>query len=542
MKNYDCISYKNADIIPGQTYSGNLFWDWISVQPCTFSGCVYQGDPPDQSTPLSGIKVELYGDVNEWPNDGPKTLLASTNTGGSGTFTLTGSAGAASYNYYHVIETDAPNSYSTGASAQSPGYVKNYNCVSYRNGDITPGSTYSGIAFWDQSSGSTKTQNIPLAQGWSWISLNVQPSDLAADKVTAGLSGLAILVNSDGQFYIPSVVNSIGQWDMLQGYKVYMNGNGQLSVAGQKLAAGTPISLASGWSFVSYLPGTVLSAETALASIGAQLAIAKNDIGGFYIPGVVNTLGSMSPGEGYKLYMKSAQTLVYPSGSSQYAANLRLSCCMPERAPHFRHRERTGENHCILVRSVMLKRNQEDAIEIGIFTEAGLCAGSGICTSGGVTAIAAWADDEKTGQIDGYRPGERMEFKYWDAGLERAFPLTGRFDQGSGLFDEGAYTSVHLESITSPARMDLKQNYPNPFNSRTGIVFELARAQSVELDVYSLLGEKVAGLGGNFREAGVHRASWDGRDSDGELVASGIYLIVLKAGPESRCIKAVFIR
>jgi hypothetical protein len=166
------------------------------------------------------------------------------------------------------------------------------------------------------------TQNIMLAPGWSWISLNVQPSDLAVVKVTAGLSGLAILVNNKGQFYIPELVNGIGQWDMLQGYKAYLNGNGQLSVTGQKLAAGTPISLASGWNFVSYLPKSALPAGTALSSIFAQLAIAKNDIGGFFIPELVNSLGNMSPGEGYKLFMKSAQTLIYPSGSARHTVNL----------------------------------------------------------------------------------------------------------------------------------------------------------------------------------------------------------------------------
>ncbi len=65
---------------------------------------------------------------------------------------------------------------------------------------------------------------------------------------------------------------------------------------------------------MSYLPHQPLNAEVALAHIHANLAIAKNDIGGFFIPGVVNTLGNMVPGEGYLLYVNKLDTLIYPSG------------------------------------------------------------------------------------------------------------------------------------------------------------------------------------------------------------------------------------
>jgi hypothetical protein len=127
-------------------------------QPFTFTGHVYQGNMPDISKPAAGVTMELFGDVNEWPVDGPKTLLATTTTNSSGQFTLSSGSGNSNHNYYHIIETDPTNTFSVGAQAGHPGYVKNYNCVSYQNSTLTPGNTYSGSAFWDVQSSTGNTQ------------------------------------------------------------------------------------------------------------------------------------------------------------------------------------------------------------------------------------------------------------------------------------------------------------------------------------------------------------------------------------------------
>ncbi len=76
-----------------------------------------------------------------------------------------------------------------------------------------------------------------------------------------------------------------------------------------------------------------------------------------------------------------------------------------------------------------------------------------------------------------------------------------------------------------PAEFSLGQNYPNPFNPITEISFGLPDAADVKLDIYNLMGQKVATLIDDRREAGHHVVQWDGSQ-----VASGIYLYRLKAG------------
>lgn len=76
-----------------------------------------------------------------------------------------------------------------------------------------------------------------------------------------------------------------------------------------------------------------------------------------------------------------------------------------------------------------------------------------------------------------------------------------------------------------PRSMYLSPNYPNPFNPSTSISFELPGAAHVKLEVYNLLGQKIATLLEETREAGTHTVTWNASD-----VSSGVYFYRLTAG------------
>lgn len=78
-----------------------------------------------------------------------------------------------------------------------------------------------------------------------------------------------------------------------------------------------------------------------------------------------------------------------------------------------------------------------------------------------------------------------------------------------------------------PRTFTLYQNYPNPFNSQTRIPFTLLKSGLVKLEVYNLLGQKVATLAHNFYTVGIHNIIWDGKNDKSEEVASGIYFYIL---------------
>ena len=91
-----------------------------------------------------------------------------------------------------------------------------------------------------------------------------------------------------------------------------------------------------------------------------------------------------------------------------------------------------------------------------------------------------------------------------------------------------------LEALT-PERTRLLPNYPNPFNPETWIPYQLARESVVRISIYSSKGILVRQLDVGLQAEGFytdkhHAAYWDGRNDNGELLASGLYIYVFRAG------------
>jgi hypothetical protein len=86
------------------------------------------------------------------------------------------------------------------------------------------------------------------------------------------------------------------------------------------------------------------------------------------------------------------------------------------------------------------------------------------------------------------------------------------------------------------------RNYPNPFNPVTVISFALPASTHVNLSVYDVNGRLVSTLADNMMTDGVHEIAWDGRGSNGEQVASGIYFYKLKTDMEVLTRKMVLLR
>jgi hypothetical protein len=76
-----------------------------------------------------------------------------------------------------------------------------------------------------------------------------------------------------------------------------------------------------------------------------------------------------------------------------------------------------------------------------------------------------------------------------------------------------------------PGQFDLAAPFPNPFNPRTTLGVSLPQAASISLEVYGLLGEKIAVLHDGVLEAGRHWFTWGGANSGGTQVGSGAYFI-----------------
>ncbi len=76
-----------------------------------------------------------------------------------------------------------------------------------------------------------------------------------------------------------------------------------------------------------------------------------------------------------------------------------------------------------------------------------------------------------------------------------------------------------------PDRVRLHQNYPNPFNPVTTISYDLPEHADVSLEIFDILGRRVAVLVSETQNPGTYQISWDASD-----VASGSYMYRLRAG------------
>lgn len=92
----------------------------------------------------------------------------------------------------------------------------------------------------------------------------------------------------------------------------------------------------------------------------------------------------------------------------------------------------------------------------------------------------------------------------------------------------GSAVSTSSEDIVSglPVEFELEQNFPNPFNPTTNIRFALPSASNVALEVYNVLGQRVATLISNEKmSAGRHSVKFDASQ-----LGSGMYIYRIQAG------------
>ena len=103
-------------------------------------------------------------------------------------------------------------------------------------------------------------------------------------------------------------------------------------------------------------------------------------------------------------------------------------------------------------------------------------------------------------------------------------------------------TKVQGAGEAVPTTYMLKQNYPNPFNPTTTIAYEVPTTSEVTLEVFNMLGQKVATLVNDVQESGFYQVHWNGQDSDHRQVASGLYLYRMHAGSFTSVKKMVLLK
>ncbi|MCF8261878.1 MAG: T9SS type A sorting domain-containing protein [Melioribacteraceae bacterium] len=109
----------------------------------------------------------------------------------------------------------------------------------------------------------------------------------------------------------------------------------------------------------------------------------------------------------------------------------------------------------------------------------------------------------------------------------------------------GAYEyseRIEIDNKFIPNEYALSQNYPNPFNPTTIITFQVPRESKVNLVIFNMLGEIVKVLVDEEKSPGEYKINWNGRNSVGEPVSSGMYFYRMQSGDFTAIHKMMLLR
>jgi hypothetical protein len=151
-----------------------------------------------------------------------------------------------------------------------------------------------------------------------------------------------------------------------------------------------------------------------------------------------------------------------------------------------------------------------------------------------------------------FTSNEGADWQVLGSGLPNAPVLDLKFHQGTRTLVAGTH-GRSMYSLALPVTSGVDDtpelaggfgltNHPNPFNPLTTLKFTLAQDGFVSLEIYSPRGEKVAVLVTGRLESGDHEVRWDGRDTAGRQMPSGVYLAKLTTAEEIGTAKLVLVR
>ena len=119
--------------------------------------------------------------------------------------------------------------------------------------------------------------------------------------------------------------------------------------------------------------------------------------------------------------------------------------------------------------------------------------------------------------------------------LVEAKVLQGEFEWDvTGILSTGEMVSIMSNSfstviddknyeLTFPDEYRLYDNYPNPFNPVTTIAYDLKAWSIVNLQIFDIMGRKLMTLESSVKAPGHHYTMWNGKNSKGFQMASGVY-------------------
>lgn len=410
-----------------------------------------------------------------------------------------------------------------------------------------------------------RLQTISLINGWNLFSLALNPegSINMLDLVAPIQDHLIKIVDEQGntvEKLLGNWKNTIGDWQSTEGYYIKMDDNINFQKNGNLLNDPFSIPLSAGWNMSSF--PCFINEQDALAALedlidnGYLLKVINEQ--GNTVEQILgtweNTIGNFSPGEGYYIKVAEACTLNIDCNGAVVLAKADKQVIFPV---HFFNRQPGNPYMPMSIYIVPSGKGWQDleiGDEIGLF-DGDICVGSAVCVnkSKPVQIVASSHDGDSLG----FQQGNPMIIKIWqkDTGSESVLSsdeittlsCDGTIIQDPIVFERLATRIISFEKSISdmtivPTEYKLYQNFPNPFNPTTTIIYDLPQGSMVHLDIFDINGRKVRDLFKGRQKAGHYNFVWDGTNSSGVKVVSGVYFYRLTCESFSATNKMILVK
>ncbi|MDX1641079.1 MAG: S8 family peptidase, partial [Balneolaceae bacterium] len=154
--------------------------------------------------------------------------------------------------------------------------------------------------------------------------------------------------------------------------------------------------------------------------------------------------------------------------------------------------------------------------------------------------------DHQSGSVIDLKKSERYHFTLSDQKAKaKSLPYSMKMRTAKQTSVSGTRFTLTIypeplannQTQETPSQFSLEQNYPNPFNPSTVIRYNLPETSNVELEIYTIDGQKVATLVNESQHAGNHTVTFDGSN-----FSSGIYIYRLTTASHMVSKKMVLIK
>jgi len=293
----------------------------------------------------------------------------------------------------------------------------------------------------------TFDHKIDLGSGWSAISSYLEPEspqleNIFFDQITN--SSMVIMLGKSGIFWPGQNINTIGNWNPYDGYKVKMNVDDQVIITGEEVVDKT-VNLSAGTTFLPVLLPDPVPATTIFDQIEDELLFAF-DLGGliYWPDGGIYDLQLLEPGKAYLLSMLADASVTFPEsgGGKQLIGNKIRNI---ENSPW--KVTKTGNVHIISIFEEALTNLKQGDV-IAAFNTEGACVGvTQFAGEAGSLPLVVYGNDFTTEQIDGLVEGEAITVKVYDPLTQEASAVYPVWD--SKMPNSGQFVENGLSAITS---------------------------------------------------------------------------------------------